>query len=97
MSLGASPDPINISLNKFTHVISYDLHQPGQDYKKLHEAIEELGQTNHYLASTWLVRTNIDMSATNVRDHLTPHIDSNDKLLVARISGEVQAVKSNIR
>lgn len=65
--------------------INYDLHDPGQDYEEMHEAIKEFGAWWHHLESTWLVDTS--SSASNIRDELKQYLDSNDELLVTRLSG----------
>ncbi|MBF0325305.1 MAG: hypothetical protein HQL42_09545 [Alphaproteobacteria bacterium] len=66
--------------------ISYDLCKPGQNYSSLHEAIKSYGTWARPLESYWLVVSS--KSAVEIRDHLTKHMDSNDKLLVAKLSGE---------
>ena len=65
--------------------ISYDLHDPGQDYDDLHEAIKDYGLWWHHLESTWLVKTS--SSCKEIRDDLKNHLDSNDELLVTKLSG----------
>lgn len=67
------------------YAISYDLHDPGQDYDDLHEAIKDFGAWWHHLESTWLVDTS--SSTSDIRDELKDHLDSNDELLVTRLSG----------
>ena len=69
-----------------TYLIGYDLDKPGQDYSNLIEAIKKIGTWWHCLDSTWLVKSNY--TATQIRDYLLPHIDQNDELLVALLSGE---------
>ncbi len=69
-----------------TYIIGYDLKKPGQDYSSLFEAIKKLGNWWHCLDSTWIIKH--DGPATSIRDALTPHIDSNDRLLVTKLSGE---------
>ena len=70
-----------------TFLIGYDLNKPEQDYPELINAIEtSFGKWWHYLDSTWLIKS--DLSATDIRDKLKPHIDSDDELLVVRLSGE---------
>lgn len=69
-----------------TYMIGYDLNRPGQDYATLHDAIKALGIWWHCLDSTWLVKSN--RSAENIRDTLTPHVDANDEVLVASLTGE---------
>ena len=68
------------------YLISYDLVAPGRDYTRLFEAIKGYGTWCHVLESTWLVSTT--QSAAQIRDHLRQFIDSNDRLFVARLSGE---------
>lgn len=63
--------------------ISYDLHEPGKDYKELFEAIKTLGDYTHILESGWIVDS-ADKSASDIRDELKTHIDRNDRLLVAK-------------
>jgi hypothetical protein len=67
-------------------MIGYDLNRPHQDYKDLIDAIKNLGTWWHCLDSTWLIKTN--QSAEQIRNGLKAHIDSNDELLVASLSGE---------
>jgi len=69
-----------------THIIGYDLRRPGQDYTNLENAIKGFATWWHNLDSTWLVTTH--WSAEQIRDDLMQHIDANDKLLVAKLSGE---------
>jgi hypothetical protein len=65
--------------------INYDLHSPGQEYEDMHEAIKGFGAWWHHLESTWLVDTS--SSASDIRDELKQYLDSNDELLVTRLSG----------
>ncbi len=67
-------------------MISYDLNTPGQDYKELLDAIRAYGVTWHCLDSTWIVIH--PGPATAIRDNLVKHIDANDRLIVARLTGE---------
>jgi hypothetical protein len=70
-----------------TYLIGYDLRKPGQDYSALFDAIKGLtGTWWHHLDSTWVIRH--PGSAVDIRDALTPHLDSNDELLVVQLSGE---------
>lgn len=68
-----------------TYIISYDLNAPGQNYTDLFEAIKGSGTWWHHLDSTWIVKSNL--SAKQIRDTLSPTLDSNDKVLVAALSG----------
>ena len=68
--------------------ISYDLKKPDQNYAALHKAIKECGTWWHYLASTWLIDTAAD--ATQIWNHLAPHIDTNDRVLIIRVTRDYQ-------
>ncbi|MBB3602790.1 hypothetical protein FHT40_002451 [Mycolicibacterium sp. BK556] len=74
-----------------TILIGYDLNKKGQDYDDLIEKIKSLGAWWHYLDSTWIVKTS--HSASSTRDVLGPLIDSNDELLVIKITGDSAAWK----
>lgn len=65
--------------------VSCDLHQPGQNYDALYEAIKGCGTWWHYLDSTWLLST--DLTAPEIRDRITAATDSTDTLLVVKLSG----------
>jgi len=69
-----------------SYLIGYDLDKPGQDYKDLFEAIKALGSWWHCLDSTWIIKSNLSSEA--IRNILMKVMDNNDKLLVARLSGE---------
>ena len=72
-----------------TYLVGYDLNRPrGNDaYTDLIKAIKDLANGWwHHLDSTWIVKTNL--SAVQIRDMLTPHIDKGDELLIVRLTGE---------
>lgn len=69
-----------------TYLIGYDLNKAGQDYTAVIEAIKKLGTWWHCLDSTFLVKC--DYTAVQIRDYLKQHIDQNDELLVAQVSGD---------
>jgi hypothetical protein len=66
------------------YAINYDLKKPHQDYAGLYEAIKGCGDWWHYLASTWLVDTNLD--AGGIWQRLSPHVDTNDSVLVIGVT-----------
>lgn len=66
-------------------IISYDLRVPGQDYTGLFDAIKALGPWWHCLESVWLVNT--PLAGAQVCDALRGHVDANDLLMVAALSG----------
>jgi hypothetical protein len=67
-----------------TVLISYDLVAPHRDYKPLIEAIKRLNPQMWAkpLESVWVVPT--ALTCAQVRDQLTPTLDSNDKLFVTQ-------------
>lgn len=67
-------------------LISYDLTRPGRDYPELFAAIKAVGSTWwHCLESVWIVKTSL--TSVQIRDRLQTHVDANDKVLVADLSG----------
>lgn len=69
-----------------SYLIAYRLNDPEKDYSDLLDKIKEEYDTWYILDSTWLIKSNLN--ANQIRDSLKPYIDSNDKLLVVRLSGE---------
>ncbi len=69
-----------------TYIVTYDLLQSGQNYKCLHGKLEAYPTHWHMQQSVWLIETS--QTAAQVRDNLLSCLDSNDKLLVAKLSGE---------
>jgi hypothetical protein len=61
--------------------ISYDLKNPERDYAKVIAAIKQLGSWAKIHYSFWFVKSNF--TATQARDYLLKHIDSNDSIYVA--------------
>lgn len=68
------------------YIVTYDLHQQGQNYSCIIEKLESYGTHWHMQGSVWIISTSL--SAAEIRDHLTPCLDSNDKLFVGRLQGE---------
>ncbi len=67
-----------------TYIVAYDLHKQGQNYACLIKKLEGYGTHFHMQQSVWIIET--EQSAVQVRDHLKPCLDSNDKLFVGRMS-----------
>lgn len=67
-------------------IITYDLCQPGQNYEDLISAIKEYSKWARVTESTWIIVT--DDSCETIRNNLVQHIDTNDRLFVAKLSGE---------
>jgi hypothetical protein len=68
------------------YVVSYDLNKHGQNYSCLTEKLNGYPVHWHAQGSVWFIDT--AQSAAEVRDHLQSCLDTNDKLIVARLSGE---------
>lgn len=66
------------------HIISYDLIGQGRDYETLHQKIKDIGTWWHCLESVWIVKSN--NTAAQIRDYLGNYLDSNDKLLVIKVT-----------
>lgn len=67
-----------------TYMINYDLVKPGRNYDELIEAIKTYPRWCHPLESCWIIESSRE--ATAIRDHLTKHMDDNDKILVIKVS-----------
>ena len=74
-------------MNK-VYVISYDLKQPGQDYKSVFEEIKQSTNWWHYLDSTWLVYT--AENAQTIFNRISKHVDRNDRILIIRVTPDYQ-------
>jgi hypothetical protein len=70
------------------YAINYDLKRPGQNYPALYEAIKGCGAWWHFLGSTWLVDTSL--AAQGIWDRLSPHVDTNDYILVIGVTRDYQ-------
>lgn len=66
-------------------IIEYDLRAPGRNYDDLYKAIKAYGVWAHITESTWFVKTN--ENCAQVRDKLLAHMDSNDRIFVAALTG----------
>lgn len=64
--------------------INYDLSFPGRNYDSLYDALKKM-EGCRILESCWVVSSN--ENAIDIRDRLKRLMDSNDKLFVARLSG----------
>lgn len=60
--------------------VSYDLINPGQNYDRVIERIQQLGSWAKVHMSFWYV--NSAYTASQAIDHITPALDANDKLYV---------------
>lgn len=67
-------------------LITYDLVKPGRDYPDLYDRIKSLGAWCHPVESNWFVVST--KKSAEIREHLTPVLDKNDKLIVLKLTGE---------
>lgn len=65
------------------YIISYDLKGVGTDYSVLYEAIKSVGEWQHPLESTWVVKS--DLNQNQIYDKLKPAMDAIDQVLIFRI------------
>ena len=66
-------------------IINYYLGAPEKDYQDLISAINAYPECAKLAESTWMIVS--DDSCVKVRNDLFLHMDSNDKLFVAELSG----------
>ncbi len=66
-------------------IISYDLRAPGRNYDKVFEIIRSYKVFGKLTESTWFVKT--DETCVQLRDKLLKHMDNNDRIFVAELTG----------
>lgn len=67
------------------YAVTYDLHNPGQNYEDVDSLLKSLGGYMKHFDSFWLISTS-DYSASDIRNELNKVIDDNDKTLVLTIT-----------
>ncbi|MEA3049945.1 MAG: hypothetical protein QOG84_1781 [Sphingomonadales bacterium] len=67
------------------YAISYDLRNPGRNYEPLWGRLRDW-KAQRVLESLWVIDTT--STAVTIRDDLKLYIDANDRVFVARLSGE---------
>jgi CRISPR-associated endonuclease Cas2 len=70
------------------HAVSYDLNTPGQNYPAIQKRLEQLG-AKRIQYSHWMLKSS--MTASQLRDDLRLHIDTNDRLLVVDVTNAPMA------
>ncbi|UKJ82884.1 SinR family protein [Priestia megaterium] len=71
-------------------LITYDLDSPGQSYPKIIDAIQSYPNCVKMTESCWIINTNA--TALAIRDNLKQYIDSNDRILVADLTGKATGI-----
>jgi hypothetical protein len=64
-------------------VVTYDLHQPGRDYPKIKEVLQEADSWAHPQGSVWLLDTLV--SPSDWVERLRAVGDANDEYFVAQL------------
>jgi CRISPR/Cas system-associated endoribonuclease Cas2 len=64
-------------------LVAYDLRQPGRDYSPVTAALRSAPGWAHVQGSVWLLDT--AETAEQWLDRLTPQVDANDSIFVARL------------
>lgn len=72
-----------------THLITYDLNSPGQNYSRVITAIKSCGSWCRIASSTYEVKT-FD-TVTTVRDKVSRVMDTNDTLFVVEVTDRAAA------
>lgn len=67
------------------YIVSYDLRSPGRNYQALWTRLGEWS-AQRALESLWLIDT--PCTAAQIRDDLRNHVDINDRIFVAKLTGE---------
>lgn len=65
--------------------VEYDLCAPGRNYDELYEAIKSYCVNAPITESTWFIKT--DETCVQVRNKLMAHMDKNDRIFVAALTG----------
>lgn len=65
------------------YAVTYDLHNPGQDYQKLHDQLKSYRNYSKRFDSFWLI--DATQSAAEIRDDLIKVVDENDKIFVIEV------------
>ena len=72
------------------YMITYDLNSKGQNYDEVIDAIKNAstGVWCTYWKSSYLIKSNL--TANQVSDLITPHLDSNDRMIVVEVTKNYQ-------
>lgn len=68
------------------YLVSYDLVGPTRDYEPIIEKIKEYDNWVKILESVFVI--NSERTAVQIKNNLITTLDQNDKLFVAKLSGE---------
>ena len=66
-------------------IVEYDLCSPGRDYEELYKALKSYRVCAPITEPTWFIKT--DETCVQVSDKLMAHMDKNDRIFVAALTG----------
>lgn len=64
------------------------MKRPGQNYAELYEAIKSLGEWQHPLESTWMIKVGSVVSSNDLYTELRSKIQDDDLLFVVEITNQ---------
>jgi hypothetical protein len=67
-------------------IVSYELKSPSTSYSALYEFLKSHESWAHYLASTWLIKT--DKSPATLSDEIKAFIVPGDRVLITEFTGQ---------
>jgi len=76
-----------------TYLISYDLHAPTNNRKKVEDSIKSIGEWCHCLSTTFLVSTSLPEES--VSKIVMKNLDSNDDMIICALKGTIEGVLKN--
>lgn len=78
------------------YLISYDLHAPTNNRKKVEDSIKSIGEWCHCLSTTFLVNTSL--SEESVSKIAMQNLDKNDDMIICALKGTIGGVlKKEVR
>jgi CRISPR/Cas system-associated endoribonuclease Cas2 len=69
------------------YAVTYDLHNPGQNYEDVKKTLKSFGGWWKYYGSFWLIHTD-NHNASDIRDEVNKVIDTGDHVFVIRVANE---------
>ncbi|MPM48920.1 hypothetical protein SDC9_95647 [bioreactor metagenome] len=72
-----------------SYMITYDLNSQGQNYSKVIQAIKDSALSwCTFWKSSYLIKSSL--TADQISDKITPHLDSNDRLIIIEVKNNYQ-------
>lgn len=73
------------------YLISYDLHNSGQNYEKVEQAIKNCSYQNiwmHFLSTTWLIKSTL--SVDQIYNEIKKVTNENDRFIIIEVKNNSQ-------